>query len=122
MIPVRPIPPTVARNPSGSPPGVSRRTSPLPSSSSISSIQLPRLPSLRWFLPCTSAATAPPTVRWRVPGRTGSSRPSGTIRVSRSAKEVDAETRTVAASASRSMRGAVTGSSTTPPAFWAASP
>ena len=38
MMPVRPIPPTVARNASGSPPGVSRRSSPVPSRSSISSI------------------------------------------------------------------------------------
>ena len=122
MIPVSPIPPTVARNPSGSPSGVSRRTSPLPSRISISSIHRARLPSLRWFLPCTSAATAPPTVRWRVAGSTGSSRPSGTIRVSRSVKVVEAETRTAGVAGSRSIRGAVTGASTIPPAFWAASP
>ncbi len=29
------------------------------------------LPSRWWFLPWTSAATAPPTVTWRVPGVTG---------------------------------------------------
>ena len=79
-------------------------------------------PSACWFLPCTSAATAPPTVRCRVPGSTGGSRPNGTRQASSSVKVTEALTRTAACSRSGSIQLAVTGFSTTPPAFWAASP
>ena len=60
-MPVRPMPPMVAQNSSGSavgetvtaPRGVTRR---------ISSTWSPIEPSRWWFLPWTSAATAPPMV------------------------------------------------------------
>ena len=34
-----------------------------------------KLPSAKWFLPCTSAAIAPPIVTCRVPGVTGTNQP-----------------------------------------------
>ena len=37
-----------------------------------------KLPSAWWFLPCTSAAMAPPTETDRVPGETGTNQPRGT--------------------------------------------
>ena len=80
--------------------------------SSISSIQAAMDPSRRWFLPCTSAATAPPMVTWRVPGSTGRIRPCGTIAVSMSVMLVDADARSVAAARFSSMCGRVTGAST----------
>ena len=120
MTPVRPMPPTVARK--AGVPGRTVRRAPSPSSSSIVSIQTEMEPSACWFLPCTSAATAPPTVRCLVPGSTGGSRPDGTLRASRSVKVTEALARTAACSGSSSICLAVTGSSTTPPAFWAASP
>ena len=70
------------------------------------------LPSAWWFLPCTSAAIAPPTVRWRVPGSTGGSSPYGTRCSSSSVNVVEALTRTEAAAGSSSMCAAVTGLST----------
>ena len=36
-----------------------------------------KLPATWWFLPCTSAAIAPPTVTCRVPGDTGTNQPAG---------------------------------------------
>ena len=122
MMPVSPMPPTVAWNASGSLSGVSVRSVPVPSMSSISSIQAAMLPSACWFLPCTSAATAPPTVRWPVPGSTGRIRPSGTALASTSAKVADAEARTVPAATSSSTVGWVTGMTTCPSRFCAASP
>ena len=87
MIPVRPLPPTVAQNSSLSgPSGVSRRISPSAVSRSIDRTWLPKLPALWWFLPWMSHAMAPPMVTWRVPGSTGTHSPNGSaafIRVSR---------------------------------------
>ena len=55
---------------------------------------LAKLPSTWWFLPCTSAAIAPPTVTRRVPGVTGTNQPSGTsVRMSAS-RLTPASTRT----------------------------
>jgi hypothetical protein len=90
--------------------------------SSISSIQAAMLPSACWFLPCTSAATAPPMVRWRVPGSTGRIMPCGTVLASTSAKLADAEARTVRAATSSSTAGWVNGVTTCPSRFCAASP
>ena len=78
MMPVRPLPPTVAQNSVGSgSPGVRWRTSPSAVSSSIERTWLPKLPALWWFLPWMSQAIAPPTVTWRVPGSTGTHSPNG---------------------------------------------
>ena len=57
--------------------GVSVRTSPSAISRSSDATWLPKLPSVWWFLPCTSAAIAPPMVTCRVPGSTGTHRPNG---------------------------------------------
>lgn len=78
MMPVSPLPPTVAQNNSASSPsGVSRRSSPFASSRSIDRTWLPKLPALWWFLPWMSQAIAPPTVTCRVPGSTGTHSPKG---------------------------------------------
>ena len=77
MSPVRPMPPAVAQNRAGSPCGVTVRSSPLGSSRSNDGTWAAKLPATWWFLPCTSAAMAPPTVTWRVPGDTGTNHPAG---------------------------------------------
>src|SRR6476661_4465342 len=78
MMPVSPLPPTVAQNSSASGPlGVSRRISPSAVSRSIDRTWLPKLPALWWFLPWMSHAMAPPMVTCRVPGSTGTHSPSG---------------------------------------------
>src|SRR5438132_712687 len=77
--PVSPIPPAVAQNKAGSrsgptvtwPEGVARTRA-------LTWRQKP--PSTWWFLPWMSAATAPPTVTWRVPGVTGRNQPRGKSR------------------------------------------
>ena len=50
---------------------------PLGVCSANESTWLAKLPSTWWLLPCTSAAIAPPTVTWRVPGVTCTNQPSG---------------------------------------------
>src|SRR5262245_37193485 len=78
MMPVSPLPPTVAQNNSDSgPSGVSALISPSAVSRSIDRTWLPKLPALWWFLPWMSQAIAPPTVTCRVPGSTGTHSPSG---------------------------------------------
>ncbi len=81
MMPVSPMPPAVAQNSSGSQSGVTRRTCPSEVSRSNSGTWTAKLPATWWFLPCTSAAIAPPTVTWRVPGETGTNQPSGSMAV-----------------------------------------
>ena len=78
MIPVRPIPPTVAQKSSGSSDGVTQLATPRPSISSTPSTWSPKLPARWWFFPCTSQAIAPPTVACRVPGVTTGNNPAGT--------------------------------------------
>ena len=46
-------------------------------SRSIERTWLPKLPCVWWFLPCTSAAMAPPTETKRVPGTTKGRKPRG---------------------------------------------
>ena len=78
MMPVSPLPPTVAQNSSAlGPSGVSWRISPSAVSRSIDRTWLPKLPALWWFLPWMSQAIAPPMVTCRVPGSTGTHSPSG---------------------------------------------
>ncbi len=77
MMPVSPMPPAVAQNSSGSAPGVTRRSRPSASSRSKEGTCRAKLPATWWFLPCTSAAIAPPTVTCRVPGETGTNHPRG---------------------------------------------
>ncbi len=77
MSPVSPMPPAVAQNSAGSPSLVTVRGSPPGSSRSNDRTCRAKLPATWWFLPCTSAAMAPPTVTWRVPGDTGTNQPCG---------------------------------------------
>ena len=58
--PVRPMPPAVAQNSSGSASGDTVST-PVGVTMVISTTCRAKLPSRWWFLPCTSAAMAPPT-------------------------------------------------------------
>ena len=86
---------------------------------------LPKLPSVWWFLPCTSAAMAPPMVTWRVPGSTGTHSPNGSSARISASRLTPACTVTVGGSPSASTLqdpvepGQV---KAVPPAFWAASP
>ena len=124
MMPVRPLPPTVAQNSSdSSPSGVRVRTLPSAVSRSMDSTWLPKLPALWWFLPWMSQAMAPPTVTCRVPGRTGTHRPSGrAARISWS-RFTPASTSTTWVSRSIEwMRFSAGMSMTRPPPFWALSP
>jgi hypothetical protein len=77
--PVRPMAPAVAQNSSGSWSGPIRWT---PAGVARVSVVTWRqkLPSRWWFLPWTSAAMAPATLTWRVPGETGTNQPSGSER------------------------------------------
>ena len=75
--PVRPMPPAVAQNSSGSDASVTVRSSPPGSTMSNDRTCRAKLPATWWFLPCTSAAMAPPTVTCRVPGETGTNQPCG---------------------------------------------
>ena len=63
MMPVRPLPPTVAQN-SGAvgPCGVIVWTCPSAVSSSMERTWLPKLPALWWFFPWMSQPIAPPMV------------------------------------------------------------
>ena len=122
MTPVRPMPPAVAQKSSGSwsgptsttPAGVRRRSE---------WTCWAKEPSRWWFLPWTSAAMAPPTVTYRVPGDTGTNQPWGTTTRSRSSmlRPASAVTSPVRPSKASSRRTPVA-SATVPPAFWAASP
>ena len=122
MTPVRPIPPAVAQNRSASLVGESSNT-PLGACKVIRSTWCAMLPSRWWFLPWMSAAIAPPIVTSRVPGETGTKKPSGMTCRNSVSRLVPAATRIVAVASSSS--GApfnpVT-SITSPPAFCAASP
>ena len=77
MSPVSPIPPAVAQKSSGSPSGVTVTGSPPGSSRSKALTWLAKDPARWWFLPCTSAAIAPPIVTCLVPGETGTNQPCG---------------------------------------------
>ncbi len=124
MIPVRPMPPTVAQNSSDSgPSGSTRRTSPVPVSRSIETTWSPKLPALWWFLPWMSFAMAPPMVTCRVPGSTGTHSPKGSAtRMSRS-RDTPASRSTRPVSASTAwIRSRAVMSTTRPPAFCAGSP
>ena len=71
------MPPAVAQNRAGSDGSVTVRGSPSGSSRSNDRTCRAKLPATWWFLPCTSAAIAPPTVTCRVPGDTGTNHPAG---------------------------------------------
>ncbi len=114
MWPVRPMPPTVARNRSGS---TSREHSRMrPSATRMRSARtwLPKQPARWWFLPWTSAATIPPRVTYSVPGVTGVKNPRGRkIRfISRREKPASARSTPVAGSKER-MRSASVAPATT---------
>ena len=74
--PVRPSAPAVPQNSSGSDAGVTSTTC-FGVWSVNDATWLAMLPSTWWFLPWTSAASAPPTVTNRVPGVTGTNQPRG---------------------------------------------
>ena len=123
MIPVRPIPPTVAQNRSVSCVGDSSRIVPSASSNDIRTTLDPNDPSRWWFLPWMSLAMAPPTVTNRVPGVTGTNQPRGTSTRSSSSRLTPAGTVTVPAASSMTASWAWSRSrSTAPPPFWAGSP
>ncbi len=100
MMPVRPIPPTVAQNSSGRSSGEVSTIEPSARSSRRPSTLDPNEPSRWWFLPWMSLAMAPPTVTKRVPGDTGTNRPRGTIARSSSSRLTPAGTVAVAAASS----------------------
>ena len=100
MIPVSPIPPTVAQNSSGRSSGETSTIEPSASSRRSRSTLVPNEPSRWWFLPWMSLATAPPTVTKRVPGDTGTKKPRGTITRSSSSRLTPAGTVAVAAASS----------------------
>ncbi len=77
--PVRPWPPQVASKTSAFSVREQVNTSPVAVSSVKRSKCWENEPSLWWFLPCTSAAMAPPIVTNLVPGVTGMNQPLGTI-------------------------------------------
>ena len=81
MMPVSPIPPAVAQNSSGLASGATRRTWPSAISRSKERTCRAKLPARWWFLPWMSAAIAPPTVTWRVPGETGTNHPAGSAAI-----------------------------------------
>jgi hypothetical protein len=121
-IPVSPMPPAVAQKSSGSCSGeISTRPVGVANDSRVTYEQ--NEPSRWWFLPWMSAAMAPPTVTWRVPGLTGTNQPRGTKARIRESRLTPAPTRTTPAStsASNTVSRPVT-SSTIPPAHCAASP
>ena len=121
IIPVRPMPPTVAQNSSSR--GVRVRASPRPSTSSSRVICPPMLPSRWWFLPWTSAATAPPRLICRVPGVTGTNQPAGTTRRNTASSLAPApQVSSPVAESTVPIESSSRRSSTVPPAFWAASP
>ena len=122
ITPVRPMPPAVAQNRSGSDVG-DTVTVPVGVTSVISRTWEQKLPSRWWFLPWMSAAMAPPTVTIRVPGVTGTNHPRGSSRSIIDCTLMPAPT--VMTPDPRStwwMTSSQVVSSTTPPAFWAASP
>ena len=122
-MPVRPMPPAVAQNRSGSWLGVIRCLPPAGVTMVMASTWLHQEPARWWFLPWMSLAIAPPTVTWRVPGVTGTNQPSGTSQRMRSSRLVPASAVTRPSSMSRWwMPLTPVVSMTCPPAFWAGSP
>ena len=81
MRPVRPRPPMVAANQSGSCVGEQRRREPSERTSSNWVMWQPKVPATWWFLPWMSLAMAPPRVTYLVPGVTGRKKPRGTAEV-----------------------------------------
>src|SRR3954451_14519770 len=122
-MPVRPMPPAVAANSSGSAARVTVRRSPSGATSPKASTCAEKAPSAWWFLPWTSAASAPPSVTWLLPGITRGTQPWGRASRARSPRLRPAPAATVPRSRSNArtaVRAVV--STTVPPAFWAASP
>ena len=124
MMPVRPLPPTVAQNSSASgPSGVRWWTSPSAVSSSIDRTWLPKLPALWWFLPWMSQAIAPPMVTCRVPGSTGTHNPSGSAaRISWSRLTPPSTSTSASSDSIEWIRFSAVMSTTSPPPFCALSP
>ncbi len=122
ITPVRPMPPAVAQNRSGSESAESAAV-PVGVARVIEVTWEQKLPSTWWFFPWISAAMAPPTVTSRVPGVTGTNQPRGTNRSIRVSRLTPAPT--VISPVARSARwtpSSQVASRTVPPAFWAASP
>ncbi len=121
MSPVRPMPPAVAQNNDGSDCSVTVRDSPPGSTMSNDRTCRAKLPATWWFLPCTSAAIAPPTVTCRVPGETGTNHPAGSPATMSCSRLTPASqvTRPVAASSSM-IRFSLAVEITTPPSHCAA--
>ena len=88
----------------------------------ISRTWAPIEPSTWWFLPCTSAAIAPPRVTWRVPGVTGTNQPFGIEQASSSSIETPAPAVTAPSALMSPMPPRSRLLSTTPPLNCAASP
>ncbi|CAM5447240.1 hypothetical protein STANM309S_05646 [Streptomyces tanashiensis] len=121
ITPVRPRPPVVA-----SKSGVPGRTVRIPPSAVRSSSAVtcrPKEPEPWWFLPWMSAAIAPPTVTYRVPGVTGTNQPSGSsASISRCRLTPASQTTSPAVVSRARIRSRPVMSRTVPPAFCAASP
>jgi hypothetical protein len=97
MKPVRPMPPAVAQNSSGSESLVTvcgAVCSALGNRMSKLVTWLANDPATWWFLPWTSAAIAPPTVTWRVPGETGTNQPCGSPAIMSCSRETPASAST----------------------------
>jgi len=119
---VSPMPPAVAQNRSRSALGLTSR---VPTGvASVSDVTWEaKLPSAWWFLPCTSAAMAPPTETDRVPGETGTNQPRGTSAPRMAPRLVPPPTASSpAASSVQAMWSSEAVATTVPPAFCAASP
>ena len=80
-----------------------------------------KLPATWWFLPCTSAAMAPPTVTCLVPGDTGTNQPAGSPATMSCSRLTPASQVTRPVAGSRSMiRFSLAVEITTPPSHCAA--
>ncbi len=115
-----PSPPAVAAK--SGPPGATSMTR-APRSRPRRATCEQNVPAEAWFLPCTSLATAPPSVTKRLPGSTGTVQPRGTARRSSALRLVPASARTTPASQSAEIsRSSPAVRSISPPEFSATSP
>ena len=117
-----PMPPAVAQNSSGWSDGETTIVDPSARASVTDSTWSHHEPARWWFLPWMSAAIAPPTVTYLVPGVTGTNQPRGTRSRMRASRLAPAEARTTPVAGSRWKSLTAVVSMTRPPAFWALSP
>ena len=120
IIPLSPMPPTVAANRSS--PGSARRSDPSAPMTSSHSSRRPKLPAPWWFLPCTSQAAMPPTVTNLVPGVTGGNQPRGAKVATTSASSTPASQASSPVPSSKARKRFSLPVRSTPSGFSAASP